>query len=210
MMNAQIDNQFVYIEDTSGGVGIYNSGKTVAGVQDYFDVTDDGGGVLESSYNLGLSGYTSDGGLTIDSRDGIYADPVNIFGFSDTGNWEGPVQWSGHTTNSLLCTVHPYFENVQDFVYSEKNGEKIIEPQETFIVPIKIFFQLIGDMVGDVDTLSFNSTISTSISRIKKIRFFVEPANLSRAIEFEIIFRIYRNRTYNRRLVGSVEIENEM
>jgi hypothetical protein len=201
MMNAQVDNQFIYIEDTSGGYNIYHSGNT-AGELDYGNVTSDGGGVLESNWNLGISGYTDDGGLTLKkSEAGIYADPVNVFGSNDTGSIVGPVYWSG--TTDLLCTVHPYFENIIDFVYTDGSGEKIIDPQQSFIVPIKIFFQLCKDFVDETTTFEILSNESNSISKNKKLRFFIEPANLSRAFEFEIVFRIYRNRTYNVRTTGT-------
>jgi hypothetical protein len=88
-------------------------------------------------------------------------------------------------------------------VYTDGSGEKIIEPQQSFIVPIKIFFQLCKDFVDETTTFSIDSNESNSISKIKKLRFFIEPTNLSRAFEFEIVFRIYRNRTYNVRTIGT-------
>lgn len=199
ILHAQIDNQFIYIQDTSNGVNIYHSGNTGS---DWNNVTYDGGSVLESNYNVGISGFTT-GGVLVEQSDGRYADPLPLLAVPDNGVG---IYWSGNT--NLLCTVHPYFEDITQFVYSEKSGERLMSPQEKIIVPIKIFFQLskyfimppFADVPPNgtgVETVTMSTLASSSISLIKKLRFFIEPANSNRPFEFEIIFRIYRQRTYN-------------
>lgn len=180
LLHAQVDNQFIYISDTSGRYNIYDSGTTSAGVMRF-------GGVLESNYNIGLSGFTQ-------ITDGKYADPINIF---------NDVVWTGAT--DLLCTVHPYFENIDDFVYSDIGGVKLIGASASLIVPINIYFQLSGGSVDSVPTVTVPTNITTSVSQIKKFRIFLEPNNMSRAFEFEIVFKVHRNRTYSR--VSSYNIE---
>ena len=193
-LNLQRDNQFIYIQDTSSGANIYHSGNTDNGSwalgYDFSDVTVDGGGILESNYNIGLSGLSSEA-----NDDGLYQTPINILGSNETGSIVGPVYWTGQT--DLLCTAHPYIENIDNFIYSDESGEKLLSAQEKFIMPIKIFFQLRGESIDDEEFVNISSTTTSSISRIKKLRFFVEPDNLSRPFEFEIVFRIYRNRTFN-------------
>ncbi len=186
-LHTQIDNQFIYIQDTSSGANIYHSGNT-DGVspQSWGDVTIEGYSVLESNYNIGISGFT-DG----KQNDGRYADPVYLL--SNKSN--GPLYWSGQT--DLLCTAHPYIENIADLVYSEKSGEKIVNAQEKIIIPIKIYFQLSRYFIEDVEDVTISSLETSSISRIKKLRFFIEPVSMNRSFEFEVIFRIYRQRTYN-------------
>ena len=66
-------------------------------------------------------------------------------------------------------------------------------------MPIKIFFMLSG---GTNQTITFPSNVSTSPYVTRKLRIFVEPESLSRPFEFEIIFKIYRNRTYNMRTIN--------
>ena len=73
----------------------------------------------------------------------------------------------------------------------------MINPNTKFTLPIKIFFKLTS---GSTDTVTFQSNTSTSPSVTRKVRIFLEPENLSRPFEFEIIFKIYRNRTYNKRV----------
>lgn len=178
----QRDNQFIYLQDTSSGENIYHSGNT-AGELDYNRIYDTDKNVFESPYNVGLSGFT------VVASDGRYGDPINLLEPNINLTWSG--------TTDLLCTAHPYIEDINDFVYSESNGERTMVAQEKIILPIKIFFQISRYSIDDEDTVTIPSTTTTSISRVKKLKFFIEPANLNRSFEFEVVFRVYRNRTYN-------------
>ena len=72
-----------------------------------------------------------------------------------------------------------------------------MNPSDYYIMPINIFFQLSGLFIEDAPSITINPSASNVITRIKKLRFFVEPDGLSRPFEFEIIFRINRLRDYN-------------
>ena len=182
---AQQDNQFLWIEDTSGTLSIYNSGATFPiGL----------GKVLYSnSWNIGLTGTTSP------DSNGNYGPSLGLPIF-DGIDWTG-VTWSGDTNYQVdfPVTVHPYIENIKNFIYSDKGGVKLLNPSTKFTLPIKIFFKLSG---GNNDNVTFASNISTSPSVTRKLRIFLEPENLSRPFEFEIVFKIYRNRTYNTRTIN--------
>ena len=180
----QQDNQFIWISDTSGTQPIYNSGVTFPGGL---------GQILYSkNYNIGLSGNT------IPDVTGSYTTtPINVF--SDI-NWTG-ITWasSNDYQTDFPVTVHPYIENIKNYTYTEKSGVKLVEPSTKFTMPIKIFFMLSG---GTNQTITFPSNVSTSPYVTRKLRIFVEPESLSRPFEFEIIFKIYRNRTYNMRTIN--------
>ena len=174
-LNVQQDNQFIWIQDTSGTEQIYNSGETM---------TSSGlGKVLYSKKcNVGMSGVTGD-----------YSS-VNVF--SDIV-WTG-VTWSADSDYQIdfPVTVHPYIDNINNFTYTEKGGVNLLDPRTKINLPIKIFFKLDGT---DNAQIAFPSNLSTSPFVTRKLRIFLEPENLSRPFEFEIVFKIYRNRTYNMR-----------
>lgn len=185
LLHVQKDNQYIWISDTSGVENIYHSGNTAVNGWKFGGVADSGNkGVLESNWNLGLSGKS-----VADTAGGDYSESMNIF---------TEVVWTGNT--DLLCTVHPYIESINDFIYAETDGEKGINPDSSFKIPINIYFQMSGG-TGGVFTIPSNT--STSISVQKKLRFFLEPVNISKPFEFEIVFRIYRNRTYNLRAAST-------
>ena len=174
-LNPQQDNQFVWIEDTSGTEKIYYSGAT-------WDSNGLGKVLYSKLWNVGyLSGQTV----------------KNVF--SDI-NWNVSVTPDDNYTE-FPVTVHPYIENIQNYIYSDKGGVKLINPNTKFTLPIKIFFKLSG---VTADTIIFPSTMSTSPYVTKKLRIFVEPENLNRPFEFEVIFKISRNRTYNMRSSANV------
>jgi len=178
-LNVQQDNQFLWIEDTSGSQQIYHSGTT-------FSASGLGKILYSKNWNIGMSGDTS----------GVYSS-INVFSDID---WT-TISWSPDTDyqTDFPVTVHPYIENITNYTYTEKNGVMLINPSSRFTLPIKIFFKLSG---GTSDTITFASNLSTSPYVLRKLRIFLEPENSSRAFEFEIIFKIFRNRTYNVRTVG--------
>ncbi len=180
-LNAQQDNQFLWIEDTSGTNQIYNSGAT-------FTSTGLGKVLYSKNWNIGMSGTSS----------GTYSS-INLF---DDVNWTS-VSWAADTNyqTDFPVTVHPYIDNITDYIYSEKEGVKLVEPNSKFTLPLKIFFKLSG---GTSETISFPSTLSLSPYVIRKLRIFLEPENLSRPFEFELIFKIFRNRTYVLRSRGQL------
>ena len=181
---AQQDNQFIWISDTSGTQQIYNSGSTFPGGL---------GQVLYSkSWNVGLSGYT-----TPDINGSYTPTPVNVFSDID---WTG-ITWLPDSQYQVdfPVTVHPYIENIKNYTYTETGGVNLIDAGTKFTLPIKIFFKLSG---SSADTIIFPSNTSTSPFVTRKLRIFLEPENLSRPFEFEIIFKIYRNRTYNTRTIN--------
>lgn len=177
----QKDNQFIWISDTSGSQQIYNSGLTYPlGLNKV---------LYSKTCNVGLSGRT-----TPDSNGSYTITPINIF---DDIDWSA-VTWSADSEyqTDFPVTVHPYIDNIQNYIYTEKGGIKLINPGNKFTLPIKIFFKLSG---GTDSYVTFPSNTSTSPSVTRKLRIFLEPENLSRPFEFEIVFKIYRNRTYNMR-----------
>ena len=180
-LNVQRDNQFIWISDTSGNQPIYNSGLTFP--------TGLGKILYSKNYNIGLSGRTesdSNGSYTISN--------INLFNDVD---WSS-VTWPSNTDyqTDFPVTVHPYIDNIQNFIYSEKGGVKLINKATKFTLPIKIFFKL---SAGSSPSVTFPSNISTSPFVTRKLRIFMEPENLSRPFEFEIIFKIFRNKTVNTR-----------
>jgi hypothetical protein len=181
----QQDNQFLWISDTSGSHQIYNSGATFPGGL---------GKVLYSKeFNVGLSGMTHPNSL------GSYtARSINVF--SDI-NWTG-VTWLADPNyqTDFPVTVHPYIEDINNFMYVEKDGIKLIDASNQFVLPIKIFFKMIS---GSTETVSFPSNVSISPYVTRKVRIFLEPEDLNRPFEFELVFKIYRNRTYNMRAYSS-------
>lgn len=182
LLKIQQDNQFIWIEDTSGTQPIYNTGLT-SGL----------GQVLYSKrWNIGLTGTTSP-----NPSNGSYQ-PYEISVF-DNIDWTGVTWYDDQDYQTVFpVTVHPYIENIQNFIYSDKSGVKLVTANAKFTLPIKIFFKLSS---GSTDTVTFPSNISTSPYVTRKLRIFIEPENLSRPFEFEIVFKIYRNRTYNMRTV---------
>ena len=175
ILQQQQDNQFIWISDTSGTEQIYNSGATYTPV--------DLGKVLYSNrWNIG-----SASGLT-----------RNVFSDID---WESVPATTPDYQSDFPVTIHPYIENIKNYTYTEKSGVNLIEPASKFILPIKIFFKLTGDTNAQV---VLPSNMSTSPSVTKKLRVFLEPENLSRPFEFEIIFKVFRNRTYNVRTSSQV------
>ena len=179
-LNIQQDNQFLWIEDTSGNQPIYSSGLT-------FSSTGLGKVLYSNRWNVGLTGSTSG------NTDGTYpSTSINLF--KDI-NWTG-VTWTPDIDyqTDFPVTVHPYIDNINNYIYSDKGGVKLIPASSKFTLPIKIFFKLSG---GTNSTVTFASNISQSPSVTRKLRIFLEPENLSRPFEFEIIFKIYRNNTYS-------------
>lgn len=185
-LNVQQDNQFIWISDTSGTEQIYNSGVTFpSGL----------GKVLYSkTWNVGLSGRTSP-----DANGSYTSNPINVFSDIDWNN----VIWlpDNYYQTDFPVTIHPYIEDISNYTYTEKGGVDLVNPGQKIILPIKIFFKLTS---GSTDTVEFPSNLSTSPYVTKKLRVFLEPENLSRPFEFEIVFKIYRNRTYNVRASSQV------
>jgi len=189
-LNAQQNNQFIWVSDTSGVNQIYNSGTTKYGwAPDALPSNLLGQTLYSKNWNIGLSGRT------VADANGLYADPINIF---NDIKWTG-VTMSGLSANDYQQTdlfpvsVHPYIENIENYIYSEKDGVKLIPASTVFTLPIKIYFKLSG---GSADTVTFASNLSTSPFVTRKLRIFIEPENLNRTFEFELIFKIYRNRTF--------------
>ena len=182
-LHIQQDNQFVWISDTSGNQQIYNSGLTFpTGLNKI---------LYSKNWNVGFSGsYTND---------------VNIF---DSIDWTG-VTWAADTEyqTDFPVTIHPYIENINNLRYTETGGVKLINANTKFTIPIKIFFKLSS---GAANNVIFPSNTSTSPTIIRKMRIFLEPENLSRAFEFEVVFKIYRNRTYNTRTNTDLITSNMM
>jgi len=178
---AQQDNQYIWISDSSGSQAIYNSGSTYPNGL---------GNILYSNnWNIGLSGKTKP-----DANGSYTVNPINVF---NDISWNG---FSGVTTpdfqTDFPVTIHPYIDNIKNFIYSDKGGVKLINSNTKFVLPIKIFFKLSG---GTNSTVTFPSNLSTSPSVTRKVRIFIEPENLSRPFEFEIAFKVYRNKTYSSR-----------
>jgi len=182
-LNVQSDNQFIWFSDTSGIQQIYFTGNTSLSY---------GQSLYSKSWNIGLTGDTF-------STNGSYATPINIL---------TDVVWTGVTyptspdpaaanyqdpNTAFPITIHPYIDSIENYVYAEKDGVKLIGAGTQFSVPIKIFFMLAN---SSAEYITFASNLSTSPYVIKKIRVFMEPENLNRTFEFEVIFKIYRNRTY--------------
>lgn len=201
MLNAQQDNQFIWISDTSGIQPIYCSGLTSPYSSESLGTT-----LYSNNWNIGLSGTTSP------DSNGFYAVPINIF---------NDIKWTGLTTvpftpnpeainyeqmaDGFPVTVHPWIENIENYIYSEKDGVKLIDANTKFTLPIKIFFALSGSTIynGTKGTVTFPPTLTTSPYVIRKLRIFMEPENLNRTFEFEVVFKIYRNRTYTIRNVAA-------
>ena len=180
-LNVQQDNQFIWIEDTSGTAQIYNSGET-------FDYSGLGKVLYSKNWNVGYSSgqvakNVFDDPYGIDWTT-VPTDPPYIA----TDYQIGP--------DAFPVTVHPYIENINNYIYTDKGGVKLINASAKFTLPIKLFFKLTS---GTDDFITFPSNTSTSPFVIRKLRIFLEPENLSRPFEFEIIFKIYRNKTYNMR-----------
>jgi hypothetical protein len=178
---AQKDNQFFWISDTSGSQAIYNSGATYPGGLSKI--------LYSNDWNVGLTGLTAP-----DINGDYVTSPINIF---NDINWTGGT-WSADADyqTDFPVTIHPYIDNINNYIYSDKGGVKLIDPTTKFTLPIKIFFKLSG---GTNSFVTFPSTLSTSPFVTRKLRIFIEPESLSRPFEFEIVFKIYRNRTYSNR-----------
>ena len=191
-LNVQQDNQFIWISDTSGVNQIYNSGSTKY-TTPWSNTL--GQTLYSKNWNIGLSGNTTP------DANGLYGDPINVF---------NDIKWTGVTSipagndyqqsDLFPVTVHPYIENIENYIYAEKDGVKLIPAGTVFTLPIKIYFKLAS---GATDTVTFASNLSTSSFVTRKLRVFLEPENLNRTFEFELIFKIYRNRTYAVRSIGA-------
>jgi hypothetical protein len=153
--------------------------------------------LLSKNWNIGLTGLTH----VIDNIKYEYATPINVF--SD-------IQWTGLTaagyTNSDMqpmdtafpVTVHPYIDDISKYIYKELDGVKLIDPSTVNTMPLKILFRL--DDKG-IPNITFPSSITTTPFIYRKVRIFLELENSSRAFEFEITFKLSRNRTYTVRTV---------
>lgn len=168
-LKVQKNNQFIWISDTSGGKPIYQ--------------------------------YPSSGSAT-DLKKVLYSKYRNV-GLSTSGNSINVVSdivWSGATWSSdndyqvdFPVTVHPYIENINNFIYSDKGGVKLMNPSSKIILPIRIFFKLSNDGANKV---SFPSNLNTSPYVTRKLRLFLETDDNSKwPFEFEIVFKINRNKT---------------
>lgn len=184
-LNVQRDNQFIWVSDTSGTEQIYNSGATFPSGLDKI--------LYSNKWNLGVSGSDSP-----DDTGSYTTLPVNIF---DDINWMNPPVTDPDYQSEFPVSVHPFIENIENYTYTEKSGTNLINPSSKFILPIKIFFKLTGD---NVDSIEFPSNASTSPYVTRKLRVFLEPENLNRPFEFEVKFKIFRNRTYNLRTSSQV------
>ena len=185
MLRTQVDNQFIWISDVSGTNAIYNSGKT-------YNSNGLGQVLYSKNWNVGLTGTTTP------NSGGTYSTPINIF---NDVNWTG-VTWSADNDyqTDFPVTIHPHIDNISDYVYSDKSGVKLINSNSKFTLPIKFLFKLSG---GTSDSISFPTNLSTSPSVTKKLRIFIESESLNRPFEFEIVFKIFRNRTSSVRSIGS-------
>jgi len=168
-LNSQIDNQFLWISDASGTQPIYFSGSTDKALWSNF-------------YNLGLTSTTGN--------------TRNIF---DDVSWSGVSNdtsgWGLAGSTGFLSTVHPRIDDISQFVYSDSSGVKYIDANTSLTIPINIYFQLsTGATGGNTVMIPQNATTSTMVTR--KLRLFLEVEDSSRPFEFEIVFKIYRNRTY--------------
>ena len=175
-LNQQVDNQFIWISDSSGTNPIYNSGLTN-------DANGKGQVLYSQNWNLGISNTST---------------PFSIF---DSVTWSGitipnPTDYE----TDFPVTVHPYIENINNYIYSDKGGVKFINAGTKFTLPIKIFFKLTS---GSTDTIEFPSNMSTSPSVNRKLRIFLEQESASRPFEFEVSFQIFRNKTYTTRTLNS-------
>jgi len=175
-LHTQKDNQFIWISDVSGTKAIYDSGIT-------YDSSGLGQVLYSNNWNVGLTGTT-----TPDSN-GEYSTPKNIFTDID---WTTVGTWSTDYQTDFPVTIHPYIDNISNYIYSDKGGVKLINASDKFTLPIKIIFKLTG---GTSNTVEFPSNLSTSPSVTRKVRIFIETENLSRPFEFEIAFKIFRNST---------------
>jgi len=178
-LNQQVDNQFIWVSDSSGTDPIYRSGSTV---------DDRGNSLYSNKWNLGVAS-----GSTIDLFDSTVTSGVSWTGLTITlpdANYQ----------SDFPVTVHPYIDNINNYVYSDVGGVKLINASTKFTLPIKIFFKLSG---GTNDKVTFPSTLSTSTPVTRKLRIFLEPENLSRPFEFEVNFQIFRNKTYTTRTLNS-------
>jgi len=180
-LQTQVDNQFVWISDTSGNNAIYNSGVT-------YDANGLGQVLYSKNWNIGLTG------TTVPNSGGTYSTPINIF---NDINWTGGT-WiaDNNYETDFPVTIHPYIDNINDYVYADKSGVELINANSKFILPIKIFFKLSG---GTNDSITFPTNLSTSPYVIRKLRIFIESESLTRPFEFEIIFKIFRNNTSSNR-----------
>jgi hypothetical protein len=178
-LNPQVDNQFIWISDSSGTLPIYNSGLTNNAVGK--------GNVLYSTkWNLGINSAVT--GLTL-----FDSGPNGV-------DWSAVGLSNYDYQTDFPVTVHPYIENINNYVYSDAGGIKLINASTKFTVPIKVFFKLTGDTA---DSVTFASNLTTSPSVHRKLRIFLEQENASRPFEFEIDFAISRNNTYTKRTLNS-------
>lgn len=199
-LNAQKDNQFIWFSDTSGTQPIYSSGNTYT--------TSSLAAVLYSNnWNVGLSGISYQGGILKPDSSGNYAGSLDILSDSLWTQIPSIVIPPGdsnyQSSNYFPVAVYPYIDDINDYIYSEKDGVKLINAGTIFTVPIRMLYKLEG---GSGTTVTFPSNISTSPVVYRKVRVFIEPENLNRTFEFEVIFKIFRNRTFAKRSVSSATV----
>jgi len=104
-------------------------------------------------------------------------------------SWEDDTQDSKH----FLGTVHPFFDNIDNYVYSEKSGVRLVDAEDNFTIPLRIFFTM---STGTTESsIHINSLITSTRTLTKRLRIFLEPENENRPFEAEVVFKLKRNRT---------------
>jgi len=187
ILYAQTDNQFIWIDDSTGTQQIYWSGFT----SNQANYINEQNSVLSSNnYNVGISGRTSpDANLS-------YADPISIMSLPWTGISSTTENWGIGGPTAFLTSVHPKIVDISNFVYSDKGGVKYIDANGIITLPIIIYFKMSTGSTSAYPAVYIPQNTTTSSFVTRRLKIFAEIENSSRPFEFELVFKIYRNYTY--------------
>lgn len=169
-LRTQFDNQFIWFSDKSGSDKIYD--KT--GVANTAGVPCSPSALSNDYYNVGL-------------------DLPDIYSNNDPVNLISDVRWDFGSEKRFFSTIHPVIKSSTDIVETGQEKTKYIEPSGSIVIPINIYFKLVGTSALTVN-MSDNSYTD---SPTKKVKVFLETTNSTRPFEFTINFRLNQSRIHS-------------
>ena len=182
ILNSQVNNQFVWFEDSNNNISIYSGFTGSLELPSITDNDDFSSLLINSTLNPGL----------LQTGDTISL----ITDFSSGG---GPVghSWTGTTGNvptDLLSCVYPYLTTINNLVDSGQQKLKTINGTSNFIIPLNIYFRFNGS--GTV-LYTVPTTSTTPAKKTRTLKFFLETQTATQPIEFTIVFTLNQFNTTN-------------
>ena len=102
------------------------------------------------------------------------------------------------SNNKLLTTVHPATQSLEYLTEKNQDLTRTLKAQDSIIIPLNIYFKMnsIDPTKGDglnYDYINLNN-YTTSVSHVKRVKFYLENKAENKAFIFTVKFNINRNR----------------